>query len=68
MHEQHNSAANDSEDHPNEPVPSIQLIPDHPLSQGQGSGLFRRDKKGPSLPSVNNFIQKTYAILQEKQY
>jgi hypothetical protein len=49
-------------------ISSIQLIPEE---QGAGSNEgtpFRRDKRGGCLVSINNFIQKTYAILQEKQF
>lgn len=54
---------------PNEEVlPSIQLISEPPGTPAAEGTPLRRDKRGPSLGSINNFIQKTYAILQEKQF
>ena len=51
-----------------EPIPSIQLLPGLEQPQQPEDTCARKDKK-PSLPlSINNFIQKTYAILQEKQF
>lgn len=51
-----------------EPIISVQLLP-------QDSGLLlhertssSRDKNPAPFASVNNFIKKTYAILQEKRF
>ena len=49
-------------------MPSIQLLPD--LSQPQPPEPVppRKEKKAALPASINNFIQKTYTILQEKQF
>lgn len=49
-------------------IPSIQLIHEHPQPSNPDICPVRKDRKSSHALSVNNFIQKTYAILQEKQY
>ena len=49
-------------------MPSIQVLPEQDQRIAVDCALTKKDKKVPIPPSVNNFIQKTYAILQEKQF
>ena len=68
MLERSNSAHEQPSSPPNGGIPSIQLLPDQSQTPQEDLCQPRRDRK-QSLPlSVNNFIQKTYSILQEKQF
>ena len=51
-----------------ESIPSIQLLPGLEQSYQPEDTYVKKDKKPPLPLSINNFIQKTYAILQEKQF
>lgn len=51
-----------------EMLPSIQLIPEAVGTHTLEGTPLKRDKRGGAMGTVNNFIQKTYAILQEKQF
>ena len=64
--------SNSGEEPPSSPhnglIPSIQLLPDHLHPELGELSQPRKDRKPSLPPSVNNFIQKTYSILQEKQF
>ena len=48
---------------------SIQLLPQPSALQLQDSTCtYTKDKRPSAFASVNNFIKKTYAILQEKRF
>lgn len=68
MHEDNRQSQKEENHGLKEPIPSIQLLSDHPVQNLGVNAFQKKDKKTGNLQSINNFIQKTYAILQEKQF